>query len=91
MHRALICFYKFLLWKAFFRKMGKGGGKCASREQIASSSRTPRLPATRSEKSVRASTSVAKPSSSNPKATESDPATLVPLIAKVICFRLFTA
>ena len=67
--------------------MGKGGGKCASRDQGASSSRTPRLPARRLEKPVQASTSALKPISTKEKAIESDPATLVPLIPKV-CFHL---
>ena len=58
-----------------------------SREQIASSSRTPRLPAKRLEKPVQVSSSVSKPSSSKEKAIESDPAALVPLIPKV-CFHL---
>jgi hypothetical protein len=67
--------------------MGKGGGKCASRDQSASSSRTPRLPAKRLEKPAQGSSSVSKPSSSKQKAFESDPGSLVPLISKV-CFHL---
>lgn len=70
--------------------MGKGGGKCASREQSASSSRTPRLPASRLQKApVGVSTSASKPTSKKEKAIGSDLTTLVPLIPKVR-FRLCT-
>jgi hypothetical protein len=70
--------------------MGKGGGKCASREQSASSSRTPRLPASRFHKSpAEVSSSKKELLSSKEKVTGSDPTTLVPLIPKVR-FRLFT-
>lgn len=65
--------------------MGNGGGKCASREQSARSSRPPRLRSKRRETLVQASTSsvALKPSSSKEKAIEFDPATLVPVIGKV--------
>ncbi|XP_024384315.1 uncharacterized protein [Physcomitrium patens] len=64
--------------------MGNGGGKCASREQSARSSRPPRLRSKRRETLVQASTSsvALKPSSSKEKAIEFDPATLVPVIGK---------
>lgn len=68
--------------------MGKGGGKCASREQSAS---TPRLPNSRNPKTpAKASASSAKQSTKKEKAVKDDPTTLVPLIPKVRSFLHFS-